>query len=284
MLQPGFYTETDAPTADNLWLGAADDVIMRERGVEFVDGTAPGFAAITGAAPDVETAVMIAQQLKEKMLYVFIVGKNQVTGESFAEQLVEGGVELGWNTRLVPFSPYISGHIFSLGFATRAALAFGGVQPSDYRNMLKYNKDRVFAFVMAFAEVSDKKYAAAAGAISFGFPTIADTDIPEILPTGVCTYEHVVSNVPHDEMVARAIEVRGLKVVVTGFRCRSLTARPSRASASARASTGWSWPVPSRPVVSSPRSLMRLKMASHRGRSQDRRPGGRFHRSIRRSR
>ncbi|MEK7816756.1 MAG: CO dehydrogenase/CO-methylating acetyl-CoA synthase complex subunit beta, partial [Actinomycetota bacterium] len=47
ILQPGFYTETDAPTDDNMWLGAADDVIMRERGVEFVDGTAPGFAAIT---------------------------------------------------------------------------------------------------------------------------------------------------------------------------------------------------------------------------------------------
>lgn len=215
VLQPDFYTQTDAPTDDNMWLGAADDLIMRERGVEFVDGTAPGFAAITGAAPDVETAVKIAQQLKEKMLYVFIAGKNHNTGVSFADQLVEGGVELGWNTRLVPFSPYISGHIFSLGFATRAALAFGGVKPGDYRNVLKYNKDRVFAFVLAFDEVSDKKYAAAAGAISYGFPTIADTPIPQILPTGVCTYEHVVSDVPHDEMVARAIEVRGLKVVVT---------------------------------------------------------------------
>lgn len=213
--EPGFYTETDTPTEDNLWLGAADDIIMRERGVEFVDGTAPGFAAITGSAPDVETAVKLAQELKEKMLYVFIAGKNQVNKVSFAEQLVEGGMELGWNTRLVPFSPYVSGHIFSLGFATRAALAFGGVQAGDYRNVLKYNKDRVFAFVLALNEVSDKKYATAAGAISYGFPTIADTPIPEILPTGVCTYEHVVSSVPHDEMVQRAIEVRGLKVVVT---------------------------------------------------------------------
>jgi len=212
-LEPGFYTATDDPTDDNLWLGAADDVIMRERGVEFVDGTAPGFAAITGAAPDVETAVEIANQLKQKMLYVFIAGKDQ--GVSFAEQLVEGGVDLGWKTRLVPFSPYISGHIFSLGFATRAALAFGGVQAGDYRKVLKYNKDRIFAFVLAFGEVTDKKYAAAAGAISYGFPTIATSDIPQILPTGVCTYEHVVSNVECDDIVARAIEVRGLKVVVS---------------------------------------------------------------------
>ena len=30
---------------DGIWLGAANDVIMRERGIEFVDGSAPGFAA-----------------------------------------------------------------------------------------------------------------------------------------------------------------------------------------------------------------------------------------------
>ncbi len=213
LLEPGFYTATDAPTDDNLWLGAADDVIMRERGVEFVDGTAPGFAAITGAAPDVETAVKIANELKQKMLYVFIAGKDG--GVSFAEQLVEGGVDLGWNTRLVPFSPYVSGHIWSLGFATRAALSFGGVEPGDYRRVLKYNKERIFAFVLAFGEVTDRKYAAAAGAISYGFPTVATSDIPEILPTGVCTYEHVVSNVACEEIVSRAIDVRGLKVVVT---------------------------------------------------------------------
>ncbi len=213
LLEPDFYTATDSPTDDNLWLGAADDLIMRERGVEFVDGTAPGFAAITGAAPDVETAVGIANQLKQKMLYVFIAGKDG--GVSFAEQLVEGGVDLGWNTRLVPFSPHVSGHIWSLGFAARAALSFGGVEAGDYRKVLRYNKERIFAFVLAFGEVTDRKYAVAAGAISYGFPTIATSDIPEILPTGVCTYEHVVSNVACEEIVNRAIDVRGLKVVVT---------------------------------------------------------------------
>ncbi|MCW0295099.1 hypothetical protein NIL11_27155, partial [Klebsiella pneumoniae] len=47
------------------------------------------------------------------------------------------------------------------------------------------------------------------------FPVIADTPIPEVLPTGVCTYEHVVSNIPHDQIVQKAIEVRGLKVQVS---------------------------------------------------------------------
>ena len=66
----------------------------------------------------------------------------------------------------------------ALGFANRAALSFGGVEPGDYARNLKYNKDRIFAFVLALGEVDEEKYAAAAGAISYGFPTIADTPIP----------------------------------------------------------------------------------------------------------
>ena len=60
--------------------------------------------------------------------------------------------------------------------------------------------------------------AAAAGCVNWGFPTLADTDIPEILPTGICTYEHVVANVPHSEIVQRSVEVRGLKVTVSDNR------------------------------------------------------------------
>ena len=198
---------------DNIWLGAADDVILRERGIQFVDGTAPGFAAIVGAAPDVETAVKIARKLQERCLYVFMSAHNN--GTTFAEQLVEGGVQLGWETRLVPFGREITSAIYSLGFASRAALSFGGVQAGDFRRNLLYNKNRIFAFVLALGEVTDEWYATAAGAINYGFPTIADSDIPEILPTGVCTYEHVVSRIPHEQIVEKAIEVRGLKIKIT---------------------------------------------------------------------
>lgn len=197
---------------DGIWLGAASDVIMRERGIEFVDGTAPGFAAITGAAPDNETAVKIAKELQQKNLYVFMAGCTN--GKQFAEQLAEEGVQLGWETRLVPFGRDVSALIYALGFANRAALSFGGVQPGDYARNLAYNKNRIFAFVLALGEVTPDKYAAAAGAINYGFPVIADTDIPQILPTGICTYEHVVSNVPYDQMVERALEVRGCKIKI----------------------------------------------------------------------
>jgi len=199
---------------DGIYLGAADDVIMRQRGVEFVDGTAPGFAAVVGPAPTNELAVKLAREMQEKNLYVFIAGCDE-NGRTFADQLHEEGVQLGWETRLVPFGREVSAHIYSLGFATRAALSFGGVAPGDYKRMLRYNKYRIFAFVLALDKVDREKYATAAGAISYGFPTIAHTNIPQILPRGVTTYEHVVSNVPCEEIVAKAIEVRGLKIVVT---------------------------------------------------------------------
>jgi acetyl-CoA synthase len=135
-------------------------------------------------------------------------------GKTFSEQLVEAGVQIGWPTRLVSFGPDITAAVFAMGFATRAAMSFGGIEPGNYRKILIYNKDRVFAFVLPLGYVTDEWYANAAGAVNWGFPTIADTPIPEVLPTGICTYEHVVSNIPHDRIVAKAIEVRGLKVAV----------------------------------------------------------------------
>jgi acetyl-CoA synthase len=177
-----------------------------------VDGTAPGFAAIVGAAPDAQTAAKIALELQEKNLYVFMCAQNE--GKRFSEQLVEAGIQIGWPTRLVSFGPDIYQAVFAIGFACRVAMAFGGVKPGDFRRNLIYNKDRTYAFVMALGDVTDEWYANAAGAINWGFPTIADTPIPQVLPTGICTYEHVVSNIPHNEIVNKAVEVRGLKVQV----------------------------------------------------------------------
>ncbi len=210
---PGSYFPEEEPPEGKIWLGAANDIILRKRGIEFVDGTAPGFAAVAGAAPDKETAARIAQELQEKNLYVFMCASSN--GETFASQLQKAGMQIGWPVRLVPFGPDIYEAVFALGFAVRAAMSFGGIEPGDYRKILIYNKDRIFAFVLAMGEVTEEWYATAAGAINFGFPTIADTPIPQILPTGVCTYEHVVSGVPHSQIVSKAVEVRGLKVTVS---------------------------------------------------------------------
>lgn len=201
--------------------GPIDDIQLRTWGIQLVDGRMPGFAAIVGAAKSNAVAVKIVRELQRRNILTFLSGN--VNGRSIIDQLNEEGVELGYDTYTVPFGTDTLSAIYALGFATRSALTFGGKKGGMARDILLYNKERVFAFVLALGEVDDLKYAAAAGAINFGFPVIADTVIPEILPTGVTTYEHVVS-MPFNEiegaddleraerLVQKCIEVRGIKV------------------------------------------------------------------------
>ena len=181
-------------------------------GAEPSTNSTPRFL-IVGAAPNSAIAKQIAEEYQLKSIYVFMAANQN--GTTFAEQLVEEGVQIGWNNRLVPFGPDISAAVYAVGFANRAGMSFGGVQAGDYKKMLAYQKDRIFAFVNALGDVNAEWAANAAGCINWGFPTIADTDIPEILPTGICTYEHIVSSVPHDEITQKSIEVRGLKVTIS---------------------------------------------------------------------
>jgi acetyl-CoA synthase len=204
--------------------GPIDDIRLRSWGIQLVDGRMPGFAAIVGCAKSNEVAVKIVRELQKRNILCFLSGN--VNGRSVIHQLMEEGVELGYDTYTVPFGTDTISAIYALGFATRSALTFGGLKGGQSREILLYNKDRVFAFVLALGEVDDLKYAAAAGAINYGFPVIADTVIPEILPTGVTTYEHVVS-MPFEtidgkddlekaeRLVQKCIEVRGVKVKVS---------------------------------------------------------------------
>ena len=211
------------PNGDGHLNGPIDDIQLRSWGIQLVDGRMPGFAAIVGAAKSNEVAVKLVRELQRRNILTFLSGN--VNGRSIIHQLHEEGVELGYDTYTVPFGTDTLSAIYALGFATRSALTFGGLKAGQAREILMYNRERVFAFVLALGEVDDLKYAAAAGAINFGFPVIADTVIPEILPTGVTQYEHVVS-MPFNEiegaddleraekMVQKCIEVRGVKVKI----------------------------------------------------------------------
>jgi acetyl-CoA synthase len=120
MEDPDFYQpEVEDPDLENgkLWLGAADDKIMRKRGVEFVDGTAPGFAAIVGSAPDARTAKKMAEEYQLKTIYVFMCANQN--GTTFAQQLVKETFRSD-GTRLVP-SVRIFQQLFSPWFATGPA-------------------------------------------------------------------------------------------------------------------------------------------------------------------
>ena len=212
------------PNGDGHLNGPIDDIQLRSWGIQLVDGRMPGFAAIVGKAKSNEVAVKIVRELQRRNILTFLCGN--VNGRSIIHQLMEEGVELGYDTYIVPFGTDTISAIYPLGFAVRSALTFGGMKGGQAREILNYNKDRVFAFVLALGEVDDLKYATAAGAINFGFPVIADTIIPEILVTGITTYEHVVS-MPFNEiegkddleraekLVQKCIEIRGVKVQIT---------------------------------------------------------------------
>lgn len=193
--------------------GFFSDTILRSLGIQLVDGRMPGFAAILGAAPDTETAVNVVRELQKRSILTFV--GSSVNGTSVIDQLMEGGVEMGWDTYIVPYGRDTITGIYPLNWAIRAAMTFGGIKPGRATDCLLYCKERVFAFGMTLGEVDDIKYATGAGAINMGFPIIADTTIPEILPTGICTFEHVVRELDHEKIVPRSIEVRGVKVTVT---------------------------------------------------------------------
>jgi acetyl-CoA synthase len=227
---PGFelaggtaYTNLGASNGDGHLNGPIDDIQLRSWGIQLVDGRMPGFAAIVGCATSNEVAVKIVRELQRRNILIFLSGN--VNGRSIIHQLQEEGVEMGYDTYIVPFGTDTISAIYALGFATRSALTFGGLKGGQARQILLYNRARVFAFVLALGEVDDLKYATAAGAISYGFPVIADTVIPQILPTGVTTYEHVISmpwnEIPGEDdleraerLVQKCIEVRGVKVQV----------------------------------------------------------------------
>ena len=200
------------PETGIVYNGFITDTIQRNLGIQLVDGTMPGFAAIIGAAPDDDTAVRIVRELQEKNILVFVSGN--VNGESVAKQLHRKGVELGWDTRIVPVGPETEHTTFVLDWAIRASLIFGNKKPGDYKGHLKYQKDRVFAFALVLGALDEMKWSTGAGAINMGFPAIADSDVPVVHPTGVCTYEEVDKEFDHSKIVQKAIEVRGLKIIV----------------------------------------------------------------------
>ncbi|MCM8780951.1 MAG: acetyl-CoA decarbonylase/synthase complex subunit alpha/beta, partial [Candidatus Omnitrophica bacterium] len=195
--------------------GFFTDTIMRSLGIQLVDGRMPGFAAILGAAPDNQIAVEIVRQLQQRNILVFV--GSSCNGKSIIDQLMEENVQMGWDNYIVPFGRDSLSAIYPLNWAIRSALTFGGIKPGQAQKCLLYTKERVFAFGLVLGQLDDIKYATGAGAINMGFPIIADTDIPEIKPSGITTYEALVKELDYNKLVSRCIEVRGVKVKVASI-------------------------------------------------------------------
>jgi acetyl-CoA synthase len=185
--------------------GFFSDTILRTLGIQLVDGRLSGFAAILGAAPDNKTAVEIVRELQKRQILVFL--GSSVNGKSIIDQLKQENVEMEWETYVVPYGRDTISLIYPLNWAIRAALTFGGIKPGDTEQIIKYCKERIFAFAIALGALDEEKVATGAGAINVGIPIIADTDIPEIPQV-------LVKQLDHKKIVQTAVDVRGLKVRV----------------------------------------------------------------------
>ncbi|MCP4377377.1 MAG: CO dehydrogenase/CO-methylating acetyl-CoA synthase complex subunit beta [bacterium] len=193
--------------------GFISDTILRELGIQLVDGRMPGFAAVLGPAPTNEIAVHIVRELQKRSILTFLLCNSD--GKSMKDQLDEEGVEMGWDTYIVPAGRDTHSAIYVLNWAMRGALTFGGHKKGDWENCLKYCRERIFAFGITFGEIPDDWYAVGAGAIVMGFPVISDHEsTPEVRPTGVTTFEALVRQIDHQQIVPTCIEVRGVKVKV----------------------------------------------------------------------
>ncbi len=193
--------------------GFISDTILRNLGVQLVDGSMPGYVVIVGAADSDDQAFEIARDLQQKNILTLLCGN--VNGDSVTKQLLRKGVQLGWDTRLVPLGPEVEHAIYAVNWAARAGITFGGMKGGDYKKILKYSKDKVFAFVMVLGPLNDRIWTTGAGAIDMGFPAIANTDIPTIEVTGVTIYEEVAKELDPKNLVQKCIEVRGLKITVS---------------------------------------------------------------------
>jgi len=202
------------------WQGFISDTIMRELGIQLVDGRMPGFAAILGPAPTTEIAVKVVRELQERSILTFLAANRD--GKTMREQMVEGGVlkddaplKECWDLYVVPVGPDTLDGIYVLNWSIRSALTFGGHKRGESRKCLDYTKRRIHAFAITFGDIPDDWYAMGAGAILMGYPVISDvTTTPEVRPTGVTVREAIVVETDYAKLVPTCIDTRAVKVKI----------------------------------------------------------------------
>lgn len=200
--------------------GFISDTIMRELGIQLVDGRMPGFAVILGPAPTTEIAVKVVRQLQERAILTFLCANRD--GKTMREQMIEGGVlkedaplKECWDLYVVPVGPDTLDGIYVLNWSIRSALTFGGHGKGESRKCLDYTKRRIHAFAITFGDIPDEWYATGAGAILMGYPVISDVETtPEVRATGVTVREAIVVETDYDKLVPTCIDTRAVKVKI----------------------------------------------------------------------
>ena len=123
------------------WQGFISDTIMRELGIQLVDGRMPGFACVLGPAPTTEIAVKVVRGLQERSILTFLVANRD--GKTMREQMYEGEVlkpdmpmDECWKLYVVPVGPDTLDGIYVLNWSIRSPLTFGGHKRGEARNCI----------------------------------------------------------------------------------------------------------------------------------------------------
>ena len=198
------YIDGATPYEDPCY-GHLADAVIRELGVPLVTGDIPGVAVILGEAPTAQEGADLVKSYQAQGILVTLVG-------GIIDQLAEVGMNTGANVRVIPLGKDVTSVIHVVSVAVRAALIFGNVTPGDAAALMTYTKDRVPAFVNAFAPLNDVIVACGAGAIALGFPVITNQreGVFEV-PKSLIVQEDV------SKFNATSLEARDIKIKITNI-------------------------------------------------------------------
>jgi len=196
------YIDGAEPYAEPCY-GHLGDATIRELGVPLVTGDIPGVAVIIGAAPTAQEGVDLIKSYQGQGILVTLVG-------GIIDQCEELGYSTGANVRVIPLGKDITSVIHVVSVAVRAALIFGGIEPGNAGEVMKYTFERVPAFVNAFGPLDDVTVACGAGAIALGFPVVTnETENIFRVPKSLIVQEDV------SKFNATSLDARNIKIKIT---------------------------------------------------------------------
>lgn len=198
-----FHSEQKEESAFYGFLG---DTIQRTLGVQLVDGRIPAVAVLIGSL-ERGKLLSIIKELQEKRILTFLIGQ-------VAEEFLKTGERHGFEAYIVPVGVKTEEAVFVLDWAVRASLIFGGQNVGDKDAIIDYVRKRINAFAIAFGSINEKAVAVALGAAVFAIPLITDQSLPELSIPEIAEYPLILSEPDYAKIVRKAIETRGLKIVV----------------------------------------------------------------------
>jgi acetyl-CoA synthase len=186
------------------YCGFVGDPILRKLGIAFVDDTIPGAVVFVGKARDPKALARMVRDCQDKGMLI-------IASFDIIKQLQDEGIAMGLDIMLYPVGEFTQ-VIHGANFATRAALAFGGVKKGDRTGLYNYLKNRPKVFVIQLGPLDHIKVAAEFGVIFMGSPTITDQDVEEIVDPDDPSRVLYTSEKDYDKIIQKAIEIRGCRI------------------------------------------------------------------------